>query len=101
MNDDTMDDLNLNLHLNDQPFTPSPSDGLPQHDANSVVSVTLGMWNHLLNRLSSLEALLETQLNNQEQALETLDINLIISSCPETLWGLTKWLTHVDANRVA
>jgi hypothetical protein len=27
--------------------------------------------------------------------------NLIISSSPETLSGLTKWLTHVDANRVA
>ena len=73
MNDGSMEDLNLNnLHLNDQPFTPSPSDGLPQHDANSVINVTLGMWNHLLNRLSSLEARLEIQLNNQE----TLDTNL-------------------------
>jgi hypothetical protein len=26
---------------------------------------------------------------------------LTISSRPETLWGLTKWLTQVDANRVA
>jgi hypothetical protein len=34
------------------------------------------MWNHLLNRLSSLEARLETQLNNQEQALEILDTNI-------------------------
>jgi hypothetical protein len=32
----------------------------------------MGMWNHLLNRLSSLEARLEIQLNNQE----TLDTNL-------------------------
>src|SRR5271154_1149074 len=77
MNDETMgDDLLNNLHLNDPASAPSPSTGTPQHDANSVVSVTLGMWNHLLNRLSSLEARLENQLNNQEQALETLDTNL-------------------------
>src|ERR1700685_3213510 len=77
MNDDTMgDDLLNNLHLNGPAPTPSPSTGTPQYDTNSVVNVTLGMWNHLLTRLSSLEARLEVQSNNQEQALEILDTNL-------------------------
>jgi hypothetical protein len=76
MNDDIMgDNLLDNLHLNDPAPTPSPSTGTPQHDANSVVNVTLGMWNHLLSRLSSLEALVEMRTSGQERALETLDTN--------------------------
>ena len=72
---DTMGDLDLNgPHIHDPLTTPDPS-VTPQHDANSVVNVTLGMWNHLLSRLSSLEARLEIHSNNQEQALETLDTN--------------------------
>jgi hypothetical protein len=80
MNDlDTNLDLPLNdLNLND-PFklaTPAPSITPQQHAVDPVINVTLGMWNHLLNRLSSLEALLEIRSNTHEQALETLDSNL-------------------------
>jgi hypothetical protein len=72
---DTMGDLNLNNpHVHDPLTTLDPS-VTPQYDANSVVNVTLGMWNHLLNRLSALEDLLETRSSNQERALETLDTN--------------------------
>ena len=77
MNDlDSMgDDLHLNnINLNDPLATPNPSN-TPQHDIDPVVNVTLGMWNHLLSRLSSLEALLEIRSSNQERALETLDTN--------------------------
>ena len=77
MNDlDSMgDDLHLNnLNLNDPLATPNPS-LTPQQDIDPVVNITMGMWNHLLSRLSSLEALLEIRSSNQERALETLDTN--------------------------
>jgi hypothetical protein len=72
---DTMGDLNLNGPHARDPLTTLDPLVTPQYDANLVVNVTLGMWNHILNRLSSLEALLESRSNNQERALETLDSN--------------------------
>jgi hypothetical protein len=51
------------------PFvTPDPSH-TPQLDPESTITITLGMWNHLLNRLSASE----TRSNNHERALEALD----------------------------
>jgi hypothetical protein len=51
------------------PFaTPNPS-LTPQPDLDSTITITLGMWNHLINRLSAFE----TRSNNLERALETLD----------------------------
>ena len=72
MNDlDAMADVNLNDPL----ATPAPSI-TPQPEVDPVVSITLGMWNHLLARLSSLEALIETRSSGNQQAIETLDSNL-------------------------
>src|SRR5277367_3605961 len=51
------------------PFaTPNPS-LTPQSDLDSTITITLGMWNHLINRLS----VFETRSNNLERALEALD----------------------------
>jgi len=72
MNDlDAMADVNLNDPL----ATPALSI-TPQPEVDPVVSITLGMWNHLLTRLSSLEALIETRSSGNQQAIETLDNNL-------------------------
>ena len=78
MNDlDTNMDLPLNdPNLNDPLAAPAPSITPKQDMVDPVINVTLGMWNHLLNRLSSLEALLEIRSNTHEHALETLDSNL-------------------------
>ena len=69
-------DINMDLNLNDPLATPDPPI-TPRHEAvaDPVVNITLGMWNHLLSRLSSLEAQLEIRSSNQERALETLDTN--------------------------
>src|SRR5271155_4701898 len=51
------------------PFaTPNPS-LTPQPDLDSTIMITLGMWNHLINRFSAFE----TRSNNLERALEALD----------------------------
>jgi hypothetical protein len=72
--DDMANDLNLNNH--DPLATPNPSNTPHQDMPEPVVNITLSMWTHLLNRLSSLEALLDSHSRNQERALETLDTYL-------------------------
>ena len=75
MNDlDTNMDLNpVCLNLIDPLATPAPSHGPQQNNAELVVNISLGMWNHLLTRLSSLEALVEIRSIDHSRALETLD----------------------------
>jgi hypothetical protein len=69
------DDLNLNnINLNDPLATPGASN-TPQPSIDPVISVSLRMWTHLLSRLSSLEALLESRCGDHERQLETLDTN--------------------------
>jgi len=75
-----MNDLDINMDLNpdrlnlmDSLATPAPSPSPQQNDAEPIVNITVGMWNHLLTRLSSLEALLEIHSSDYEQPLETLD----------------------------
>jgi hypothetical protein len=55
-------------------LTPNPSN-TPEPRNDLPVIITLGMWNHLLNRLSTLEATLEGRFNDHQRALETLDGN--------------------------
>jgi hypothetical protein len=47
----------------------------PETPLDSTIVVTLGMWNHLLSRLSTLEATLENRYNEHQQVLEGLDGN--------------------------
>ena len=69
---DDVDAMADNLNLNN-PFATPGASNTPQLPIDPVVNVTLGMWNHLINRLSSLEALLESRCGNHERQLETLD----------------------------
>jgi len=75
MNDlDTNMDLNPDcLNLIDPLTTLAPSLGPQQNNIELVVNISMGMWNHLLIRLSSLEALLEIRSSDHGWALETLD----------------------------
>jgi len=75
MNDlDTNMDLNPDrLNLIDLLATLAPSPSPQQNSAELVVNISLGMWNHLLTRLSSLEALVEIRSIDHSRALETLD----------------------------
>jgi len=53
------------------PFmTPNPS-LTPQPDRDTAITITLRMWNHLINRFS----VFETRSNNYERALEALNFN--------------------------
>jgi Retrotransposon gag protein len=67
-----MNDLDMPVDHDDPLVTPENS-STPQLPPDPVVNITLGMWNHLVNRLSSLEALLESRSRDHERALEALD----------------------------
>ena len=54
--------------------TPNPTN-TPETPLDPTIVVTLGMWNHLLSRLSTLEATLENRYNEHQQVLEGLDGN--------------------------
>jgi len=76
----SMNDLDTNMDLNpdhlnliDPLATPAPSPGPQQNGAVLVVNISLGIWNDLLTRLSSLKALLEIRSSDHERALETHD----------------------------
>ena len=55
--------------------TPDPT--TTPESQNETITVTLGMWSHLLHRLSTLETALEGRYQEQEQAIETLNGNLV------------------------
>jgi hypothetical protein len=67
----SMNDSDMHLDLNDanaDPLaTPDPTN-TPDPTSDQPIVITLGMWTHLLNRFSSLEATLES-LNNNHTAL--------------------------------
>jgi Ty3 transposon capsid-like protein len=64
----------LDTILPDPLATPDPS-GSPEPPNDTPLVITLGMWNHLLHRLSSLEALLENRHNEHAETLRALDNN--------------------------
>jgi len=65
----SLEDMHVDPNVAFDPFTtPNPS-LTPQPDLDSTITITLGMWNHLINRFSAFE----TRSNNLERALEALD----------------------------
>src|SRR5277367_4927118 len=63
------EEMHIDPNATFDPFvTPNPS-LTPQPDLDSTITITLGMWNHLINCLSAFE----TRSNNLERALEALD----------------------------
>ena len=69
-------DMHLDSNAAIDPLnTPNPSNTPDPMPSDTPVVVTWGMWNHLLNRLSTLEANLDSRYNDHQQALETLDGN--------------------------
>jgi len=45
------------------------------HNMTPPITITLGMWNHLLSRLSNLEATMDGRYTDHQRVLETLDGN--------------------------